>query len=45
MSRCAGDWMRCRVGSHVQRKDDERHTARVEAIFNSSDVKLVGRIP
>jgi hypothetical protein len=40
MSICAGDWMRVRVGTHLQRHDDPRHTARVEAIHNSAIVKL-----
>jgi hypothetical protein len=38
---CAGDWMGVRVGSFLQRKDDPCHTARVEAIHNSSQVKLI----
>jgi hypothetical protein len=40
MSLCAGDWMRIRVGELHQRKDDPRHTARIEAIHNSATVKL-----
>ena len=39
MSLCVGDWMGLRVGQIVREKGG-RHEARVEAIWNSSAVRV-----
>lgn len=39
MGLCVGDWMKLRIGQLVIEKGG-RHEARVEAIFNSSKVKV-----
>jgi hypothetical protein len=39
MSVCVGDWMGLRCGDKV-REPEGRHTARVEAIFHGSTVKV-----